>query len=117
MPIALPGNTGADSVYTTTLEGQGYDIRLRWNSRSESWYLYIGLVGAQPALKTRVVTNKNLLENYSGREGLPPGKLYLFDTEKTYGRVSYDNLGSNQRFKLVYVRSTEEDPLLSIGGV
>lgn len=113
MPIALPGPTTADDQYTTSLEGQGYDIRLRWNARSESWFLYIGFTGQTPALKTRLTTNRDLLTVYRSNEGVPPGKLYLIDYEKLYGRVSRDNLGVNKRFKLVYIRSFEEDPFLT----
>jgi hypothetical protein len=111
MPISLPGPRSADSKYTTSLEGQGYDIRIRWNNRSESWFLYIGLKGQTPLLKTRIVTNQNLLATYRGIENLPPGNLYLLDYEKSYGRPSRDDFGLNKRFRLIYVRSFEEDIL------
>ena len=114
MAISLQGPTTADFKYTVDLEGQAYDIRWRWNSRSESWFLYIGFAGRQYVLKTRVTTNWNLLNNYSTVEGLPPGSLYLVDIEKSYGRPSFDNVGIDKRFQLIYFRSTEDDPFLSI---
>lgn len=114
MPIILPGTNKPDVEYTTTLEGQGYDIRLRWNNRSKSWFLYIGITGSTPILKTRLTTNTNLLANYKGNPLLPQGSLYVLDTEKVFGRPSIDNLGIGRRFQLVYYRSTEDDLFTSL---
>ena len=110
MPIVLDGPSGGDTRYTINLEGQGYDVRLRWNSRSESWYAYIGLQGYEPSLKTRLVTGRDLLESYRNTLGVPPGSLVLVDTQKDYGRPSFDDFGFNGRFQLVYIRTTEDNP-------
>lgn len=107
----LPIGDTPDFRYRVDLEGQGYDIRLRWNSRSQSWYIYIGFTGEEPAVKTRLVNGYNLLEPYRGVEGAPPGNLYVVDIEKAYGRPSLDDVGLEQRFRLLYVRSTEDDPI------
>lgn len=114
MPIALPGSFAPDTKYTINLEGQGYDIRLRWNNRSESWFLYLGLTGADPVFKTRLTTISDILRPYRGRSGLPPGKLYLLDRKKVYGRPTREDFGIERRFQLVYVKSWEEDPFDTI---
>ena len=110
MAIFLDGSDSADSFYTTNLEGQAYELRFRWNSRSETWFMYIGVSGQEYSLKTRMVNGRNLLKPYQSVEGVPPGSLYLVDIEKVYGRPSRDDFGVNKRFRLVYYRSTEADP-------
>lgn len=110
MPISLPGTNRADTIYTVTLEGQGYDIRLRWNNRSDSWFIYLGFLGTTPAFKSRMTTNTDILEPYQGRLGVPPGRLFVVDTEKSFGRPSKNNLGINKRFELLYYRSGEPNP-------
>lgn len=109
MPIALPGPSGPDSKYTTTLEGQAYEIRLRWNNRSDSWFGYLGLSGVEPTMKTRLTVGRDLLTSYRGIPDVPPGRLYVVDKEKGFGRPSYDDFGLDKRFELIYVRSFEED--------
>jgi len=111
MAIALEGPSSADMKMTVNLEGQAYDIRYRWNGRSESWFLYIGMSGNTPVLKTRMVVGADLLFAYRGVPDLPPGRLFLTDVEKDYGRAGLEDVGLNKRFMLVYVRSTEPDPL------
>ena len=114
MPIFLDGSDSADSFYTTNLEGQAYELRFRWNSRSETWFMYIGISGQEYAVKTRLTVGNNLLSPYRSIDGVPPGSLYLADIEKTYGRPSRDDFGINKRFRLLYYRSTETDPLTEV---
>jgi len=109
----LPIGDTVDFKYRTNLEGSAYDIRTRWNSRSQSWFIYIGPTGRDPVLKTRLTTNQNVLASYSN-QSLPPGKLYLLDIEKTYGRPSVDDIGFNKRFRLLYINSDETDFITGI---
>ena len=114
MPIALPGSSSPDTKYTINLEGQGYDIRLRWNNRSQSWFIYLGLTGANPVIKARLTTISDLLKPYRGISGLPQGSLYLLDREKGYGRPTRYDFGIEKRFQLIYIKSWEEDPFDTI---
>tara|TARA_Y100000593_G_scaffold94032_1_gene191199 strand:- start:15932 stop:16273 length:342 start_codon:yes stop_codon:yes gene_type:complete len=107
----LPSGVTVDYKYRVSLEGDGYDIRTRWNNRSQSWYIYIGRTGRNPVLKTRAVVGRDLLAAYSN-EDLPAGKLYVVDVEKGFGRPSEDDFGIDKRFRLLYVRSDEDDPIL-----
>jgi len=107
----LPGGVTTDYKYRVSLDGSAYDIRVRWNTRSESWYIYIGRTGRTPVLKTRAVVGRDLLSTYD-LEDLPPGKLYVVDMEKYFGRPSEDNFGVDQRFRLLYINEGEEDPFL-----
>ena len=106
MPSYLPGGETPDFKYRISLDGAAYDIRTRWNSRSESWFLYIGPTGRDPVLKTRLTTVTEILSRYS-YEGLPPGRLFLVDTEKSFGRPGRDDFGPNKRFRLFYVNADE----------
>lgn len=112
----LPIGDTVDFKYRVNLEGVAYDIRTRWNSRSESWFLYIGPTGRDPALKTRITTNQNLLSSYTNNN-LPSGKLYLLDVEKTFGRPSVDDVGLNKRFRLLYLNSDETDFITGLSDV
>lgn len=114
MAIFLDGSDSADSFYTTNLEGQAYELRFRWNSRSKSWFLYMGISGQEYAIKTRLTVGRNLLQSYAAVENVPPGSLYLVDMEKIYGRPSRDDFGINKRFRLLYYRSTETDPITGV---
>lgn len=107
----IPSGVTVDYKYRISLEGSGYDIRTRWNSRSQSWFVYIGPTGRDPVIKTRAVTGRDLLSSYSS-EDLPDGKLYVVDVEKGFGRPSDDDFGIDKRFRLLYVNSTEVDPIL-----
>ncbi len=48
-----------------------------------------------------------MLGQFSYRDGVPPGELYLFDTVKSYGRPGRDDMGIDNRFKLIYFESSE----------
>lgn len=110
----LPCGDTADFEYRVDLEGDGYDIRTRWNSRSGSWFIYIGPTGREPVVKARACTLSDMLRTYRGKDGVPQGKLYVVDNEKGYGRPSRNDFGINKRFRLLYVNSTEDDPFLQI---
>lgn len=110
----IPCGDTADFKYRIDLEGVGYDIRTRWNGRSESWFLYIGLTGQNPSIKTRITTLSDLLAPYRGTEGVPEGSLRLIDNEKGFGRPSRDDFGINKRFRLIYINSDEDDPFLDL---
>ena len=99
----LPISGAADEITSIQLNGKTYDFRIRWNSFEECWYLYVGLVGETPKIKTKAVNGTDLLAPYSAYEETPDGYLFLIDTEQTYGRPSRDNLGPDKRFKFYFI--------------
>lgn len=94
-----------DQTYTVTLDGVDYDIRLRWNTRDQSWQMLLGLSGDEPSITFKVTNGLDLLLPYKYMEAVPDGELYLVDTVKINGRPNYDDTGIDKRFVLVYIDS------------
>ncbi|EPU2171380.1 phage baseplate plug family protein [Shigella sonnei] len=92
-----------DQTYTVTLDGVDYDIRLRWNTRDESWQCQIGLSGDDPSISFKVTNGLDLLKPYKYLESVPDGQLYIVDTVKINGRPGYTTTGRDKRFVLVYI--------------
>ena len=108
MPYNLPhiGNSADESFYVN-LEGVKYEIRMRWNTRDEAWWCYIGYEGLDATLITKFTAGANILLPYRAREGVPSGALFLNDTESIVGRPSRDDTGINKRFKMLYLTQDE----------
>nr|DAY73803.1 MAG TPA: hypothetical protein [Caudoviricetes sp.] len=94
-----------DQTYTVTLDGVDYDIRLRWNTRDESWQMQLGLSGEDPSVTFKVTNGLDLLLPYKYLEAVPDGELYMVDTVKINGRPNYDDTGIEKRFVIVYIDS------------
>lgn len=106
--VFIPCGGSYDSRRRINLDGVAYDIRTRWNNRSNSWFLYVGLSDQQPLFKSRVVNGLDLLKSYKGIEGCPQGYLLLVDIEKDTGRPTFEELGIDSRFRLLYTSTLEE---------
>jgi len=107
MAVFIPVGGSYDIRYRVNLDGVAYDIRTRWNNRSESWYLYLGLTDQDPIFKTRMVVGWDILDNYRGIPDCPQGQLYVVDVEKVYGRPTFEDLGLDTRFRLMYLSEGE----------
>lgn len=94
-----------DQVYTVTLDSVDYDIRLRWNTRDESWQVILGLSGEDPSITFKAVNGLDLLKPYKYKESVPNGELYMVDTVKINGRPGFTTTGDEKRFSLVYIDS------------
>lgn len=97
-----------DHTYSVTLDGVDYDIRLRWNTRDESWQMFIGISGETPAVTFKVVNGFDLLRPYKHLEAVPDGQLYLVDTVKINGRPGFYDTGIDSRFVIVYIDAEED---------
>lgn len=103
--LNIPVSDGPDVVQRVSLEGVVYDFRYRWNTRSEAWYLYLGLTGEEYSFKLKLTTGQDLLLPYRYSDECPPGQLYMMDVLKSYGRPTRDEFGQDKRFRLLYVTS------------
>lgn len=92
-----------DQTYTVTLDGVDYDIRLRWNTRDESWQVQLGVSGEDPIITFKATNGLDLLKPYKHLEEVPDGQLYMIDTVKINGRPGYYDTGLDKRFALVYI--------------
>ena len=89
------------------LGGIFYHIRIRWNSRSESWFLHLFDADENP-----IVTGKRLVPNYPLTEihtDRFSGELIVLDNQNdlTDCTITYENLG--KRFLLVFLTEEEAD--------
>lgn len=110
--VTIPTEDNPDYTTTVVLEGIAYDIRMQWNGRDETWYMYFGLAD-QPSLFTRAVSNgTDILLNYKAYNACPKGVLYVYDSVKKNGRLQYDSFSSG-RFKLYYMSKELRDLLKS----
>lgn len=107
MPSLIPFGSTVDSVITVNLEGRAYDLRYRWNNFSNCWYIYLGFAGEQPILKTKLLVGFDLLAPFKAKKGVPKGAMYLVDSIKQYGRPEEDDVGIDERFKILYLSKRE----------
>ena len=103
MSLIIPhvGDT-TNEVFSVSIEGLVYEFNIRYNTRDESWTLFLGVLGSEFVCKTKLTIGFDLLAPYKHITNVPQGELYLIDTELYFGRPSRDNMGFNKRFKLFY---------------
>ena len=105
--VVIPTSTTSQFYkQQTTLDGQNYTLKFKWNAREEAWYLDI-LTDAEVAITygIKIVTDFPL-----GRRNpdplMPPGLLIAIDTSGTETPPAIDDFGT--RVQLIYI---EEDDL------
>lgn len=91
-----------DETLTVILEGRSYDLRIQYNPRDESWYMYFGLQNLPAKFKTKIRTGVNILENFNAYDDVPKGDLRVVDLNKLYGRIQRDSFSSG-RMVLLYL--------------
>ena len=96
-----------DQTSTVTLDGVDYDIRLRWNTRDESWQVIMGLSGENASATFKATNGIDLLRPYKYLEGVPDGELYIIDEVAINGRPAFGETGSDKRFRFSYIDSVE----------
>ena len=88
-----------------TLGDYAYRIVLRWNERTESWYLDLFDSDDQPLLQgKRLAINWPITWRYKGATW-PAGNLMLWCEEGSNAECGYDDLG--HRCKLVYIEPAD----------
>ena len=106
----IPVTSKADSVITIVLDNQAYDLRMQWNGRDESWYMYLGKQAAAPKFKTKVRVGYDLLKTFSAYDDVPQGMLIVLDLNKRYGRLQRDSFSSG-RMVLLYITEASKEAL------
>jgi hypothetical protein len=98
-----------DIRLTNTFDDISYDFRIRWNTREDSWYCYVGFAGVDPVAKFKLTVGfKDLLKPYKHLSGCPQGNLFILDTINNFGRPTYDDTGTEKRYRLFYATPDEE---------
>ena len=105
--IPIYSNVSSEFSQKISLDGTYYTIRLRWNTRSESWFLHLFDSDGEAIIAgKRLVPNYPLTEIHTDRVS---GELIVIDTRNdlTDCMITYDNLGT--RFLLVFLTEDEAD--------
>lgn len=111
MADIIQTRTYPDFEQNVVLDNITYRLRLQWNQREQAWYISLGLTGQPFTVKTKCVVGLDFLRPYRYMNTVPNGSFYIIDFEKTYGRVSYDQLLSDGRYRLVYLTEQERNSL------
>jgi hypothetical protein len=90
--------------FSTTLEGRVYTLELRWNGRSEAWFLSLFATDGTALLSGRRVVLGAALLGRSSDARLPPGTLIAYDTSGENRDAGRMDLGS--RVQLLYVEAS-----------
>ncbi|MFA6605159.1 MAG: hypothetical protein WCS88_04135 [Patescibacteria group bacterium] len=100
-----PASSSPTYDYTIPLGDQTYRLRLRWDQRSESWYLSLSTAADVLLLDgLRMVIGFPLLHQFQHNDK-PDGELVLVDTESTGVEAALADLG--WRCKLVWIPRDE----------
>ncbi len=86
-----------------TLDGQSYSFNYRYNLRDASWIVSIGLVSEEPMFTVKACCNRVFNDQYFHLDNAPQGALMIVDSTGKYGRVDFEGLSSNGRYKLIYI--------------
>lgn len=118
----LPLKQDPDTTYSFNLEGQTYDVRVRYNQRetnvatgttilADEFEIQIALSGKGFTIKSPLKTNRDILRQHRYKESCPKGVLMLRDlsADQSFAerglydpdRVGFDSIGT--RFVLMYV--------------
>src|SRR3990167_1255671 len=109
----IPVTSKADSVITVVLDNQAYDLRMQWNGRDESWYMYLGKQAAAPKFKTKMRVGYDLLSTFSAYDDVPQGIMLVIDLNKRYGRLQRDSFSSG-RMVLLYITEASKEALVDL---
>lgn len=122
--IILPSGGEPDITYRVLMDGANYEVTFKYLQRetnvssgnpifADEWRIIISLSGGNVLVNTPLKTNRDILAPYRYKDGCPQGVLVLLDllAEDLRGdlrdqyrpeRVTYEDLGADKRFRLVY---------------
>ena len=109
MPSIIPVLQSVyDQSINLQIEDQTYTFRFKFNDKEKAWYLYLGLIGATPRTKIKIVNGLDLLNSWQAYDDIPKATMYVVDNDLTYGRPGKDTFYSGGRFFLLLTRHNED---------
>ena len=100
----IPTRRSAHFEQTTRLDGRAYVLRFDWHQRWGRWT--IGLYspdGAAYAVGLTLVPGFDLLQSFHHDPNVPPGALILADQSGEGRAPTYESLGEDSLFALLYI--------------
>lgn len=97
-----------DQSFRVVLDGNTYELRFQWNERDESWLMYLGDVGSDPTISTKLTCFSDILKPYQYRENVPKGNLVIYPLRHIEERVGRYNIGVLSAITMTYA-SRDED--------
>ncbi|MGX9869052.1 phage baseplate plug family protein [Enterobacter mori] len=113
--INIPSNSDW-STQTVTLDGNLYEIELKYKERTERWYLTLRNTEGEDLLTEKKCVGGQTL---TGLHGIPlfGGNLYI---ERKFGKGDYpshDDFGPGKAFELLYFTDAEYTALLKLDDI
>lgn len=88
------------------LDSASYTLTFRWNERIGIWVMDLGDVDDNVlAAGSKVVVNTPLLRGFRTLPGLPPGELFVRDTQGLDADPGFEDLG--RRARMIYLTGAE----------
>lgn len=103
--VSLPISNDPWSELQVKLDGVGYTIELRWNTRASAWFMELRDTDDNVLVTGRKITvDWPLINLRDNNPLLPPGQLYAYDTSGQSLDPTLDDLGT--RVVLLYLEAT-----------
>lgn len=101
IPIERENDDDPSFKIRTTLEEIELVLKFDWNTREERWSISVYDSLENPLFVGQVLTINNEIFERFEIEGLPPGKLMLFDTSNKVIECGLEDFGN--RCRLLYL--------------
>ena len=93
----------ANKVFTVSLDGTRYQLRLRWNRRAVTWSFSILTGDGVPIVEGLPVhVNWSFLDSWRHLQTLPTGDLICICTDQTEVSPARYELGQGRRVRMFY---------------
>lgn len=89
------------------LDGVNYELSLRWNERSEAWFMAMALTDGTKLVSGIKLTTRTPLFTWFTSLDAPLGRLVIFDSSGTDEDPGLYDLGIDRRCQLVYATEAE----------
>lgn len=104
------GSEFPDYTERVELDGEVYQLRFRWNTRAECWFLDIADdAGAPLVYGRRLSVDAAIIHQVRHRVGMMPGELLPFDTTPRQLDATIEDLGT--RVVVLYLDAAEVSAL------
>lgn len=97
--LRIDQNQSPFFVINSQMSGRTYDLRFRWSTRWEAWYLDID----STIFGIKVVNGVDLFAPYHYNDAIPPGKLGAVRNKGRTSKPFYDNFGIEKEITLTYI--------------